>query len=190
MTATTECGKIKNGNDSESVYQGKNNYPIVDVNWYDAVAYCEWLTTKTASTYKLPTEAQWEYAAVGTNGHITYPWGNTFYSNYCNWQEGGLVDGYANTSPVGSFENGKSPFGVYDMAGNVWEWCRDWYKSDYYSVSPISIPPECYDSSSAKKVDRGGSWGHNSSFARCSVRSKGLPDTRVPRLGFRVTKTD
>ena len=189
MANTTYCGIIKHGDNDYSVYAGRENYPIVYVSWYDAVAYCEWLTSKGSYTYRLPTEAQWEYAAVGTNGHRTYPWGNTFYSNYCNWQEGGSIDGYPNTAPVGSYENGKSLFGLYDMAGNVWEWCKDWYKSDYYSSSIINNP-ECYDSSSGKKADRGGSFGHNVNYLRCASRSKGSPDTRVPRLGFRVVRTE
>jgi len=196
MANTTYCGIIKNGAGDYSVSSGRDNYPVTYVTWYDAVAYCDWLTANTGKTYRLPTEAEWEYAAVGGNPHKVYPWGNTFVSNYCNWNDPGpgTKDGYAATAPVGSYESGKSPFGLYDMAGNVWEFVKDWYKSDYYQYcvnNNIKDNPECTDSSSGYSVARGGSFFYNDYYLRCSFRCEASHSHSGYNfnVGFRVVGT-
>ena len=191
MSDTTYCGITKNGDGDYSVSSGRGAYPVVYVSWYDAKAYCDWLTANTEDTYRLPTEAEWEYAAVGNGGHRQYPWGDTWQQTYCNWYDdsgSGSIDGYAYIAPVGSYENGKSPFGLYDMAGNVWEWCKDWYASGYYSSSPVDNPTG--PASGDFKVLRGGSWYNYVDYLRCAFRNALYPDNLWNSFGFRVARTD
>jgi formylglycine-generating enzyme required for sulfatase activity len=102
-----------------------DDYPVVGVSWFEAVAYCRWLTAQTGIPFRLPTEAEWEKAARGPDGRI-WPWGNIWEDGRCNSKEAGKE----RTTPVGSFPDGASPYGVLDMAGNVWEWCATkWQKS-------------------------------------------------------------
>jgi formylglycine-generating enzyme required for sulfatase activity len=104
--------------------KGREDHPVVNVTWHDAVTYCRWLSEVTGRPYRLPSEAEWEKGARGSDGRI-YPWGNQWDAKRCNTRESGKRD----TTPVGAFPEGASPYGLLDMAGNVWEWTRSVYKS-------------------------------------------------------------
>jgi formylglycine-generating enzyme required for sulfatase activity len=171
---------------------GRGKRPVINVSWDDAAAYCKWLSDKKGLKFKLPTEAQWEKAARGTPS-LKYPWGDhepnyngKWYANYAahdSWKKKG-EDGFEFTAPVGSYPNGSSPYGLLDMAGNVWEWCRDWYGSDYYGKSQGRNPsgPE----SATFRVLRGGSWDIYARYLRCAGRGGVRPSLRVINLGFRL----
>ncbi len=157
------------------------NFPVVAVSWYEAAAYAQWLSRKMGKDYRLPTEAQWEKAARSSRG-FQYPWGDDFDKDKCNSDEGELN----RTSPVGIFPSGASPYGCMDMAGNVWEWCADWYSGDYYKKSPTKNPQG--PSQGDYRVLRGGSWGFLSDLLRCAARGLVDPWRYWVGHGFRVVR--
>jgi formylglycine-generating enzyme required for sulfatase activity len=158
----------------DKAYQ-KGDHPQVCVNWDEANAYCKW------AGKELPTEAQWEKAARGTDGRI-YPWGN-------DWDEGKACHhSEGSTCAVGSYPQGASPYGVMDMGGNVWNWCRDWYDANYYANSPDHNPPG--PDSGQYRVVRGVSWGNNVSpdfILRTSFRDYAKPFLKGDH-GFRCIR--
>lgn len=152
--------------------------PVVAVSWFEAVRYCEWMTTVTGRKYRLPTEAEWERAARGGVDGKLFPWGDDPPQSRPDydkrWKTG--------PEPVGRYE--PNAFGLYDIGDNVHEWCSDWYQPDYYSVSPERNPhgPE----TGSRRASRGGSWRHHIKVARCSARSSIPPDFQYADYGFRV----
>jgi len=198
--------------------EGKANHPVLWVSWNDARKYCAWVSTRIGRAVTLPTEAQWEKAARGPQGFL-YPWGNEpntknlNYQGLCaskyglevtadgrvvGWKEftatpayRELVDRGGYTTPVDAFPQGKSGYGCYDMAGNAWQWCLDWYKRDYYKLPGANRNPqgpsrdEADDVNRAAehgkcKVVRGGSWYPHVGSARTVCRE----ETRRPEGGY------
>ncbi|MFA6560765.1 MAG: SUMF1/EgtB/PvdO family nonheme iron enzyme [Verrucomicrobiia bacterium] len=158
-----------------------DNHPVIFVNWNEATAFCLWLSQRDGREYRMATEAQWEFAARGTDTRI-FPWGNQWDPNRCNSaEEGGDFD---QTSPVAQFPNGVSPHGVFDMVGNVWEWCADWYEPGYGSGAARTDPtgPE----SGQYKVCRGGSWMNHGYSCRVTMRARRAVDFSDAYIGFRV----
>jgi formylglycine-generating enzyme required for sulfatase activity len=157
---------------------GKEDYPAINVSSLDALAYCEWLSIVTGKKYRLPTEAEWEYAAGG-NQQVRFSWGN-------GWEPSLANAGKQNqeTARVGSYP--PNAFGLYDMTGNVWEWCSDLFKDSYYSESPQSNPKGPEDGNS--RVMRGGAWNSPEQFGRINFRSHNAPDIRNLTIGFRIVQ--
>jgi formylglycine-generating enzyme required for sulfatase activity len=162
--------------------KGKMDHPVVLVSWNDADAYCRW------AEKRLPSEAQWEKAARGTDGR-RYAWGDEFDSTNANTREGwrmGNGEWTGDTTPVGNFSpQGDSPYGASDMTGNVWEWVSDWYGSDYYSQAPSVNPPG--PATGTYKILRGGSWPFDEVYARTSFRYNVRPDYTYDFAGFRCS---
>ena len=158
---------------------GRGNRPVMNVSWHDATAYAEWLSQQTRETYRLPTEAEWEYAArAGTD--TKYWWGNEIGSNNANCYKDYCGDSFEYTSPVGSFS--ANPFGLHDTAGNAWEWTCSEYTDKYNGKEK-----QCSTSASRLSL-RGGSWDNGARYVRSAYRDRFTPTNRNNDVGFRVSR--
>jgi len=171
------------------------NHPVVDVSWNDARNFCAWLNEQLAAiemrlvdtsgqtmqlrrpktAFRLPREAEWEYAARGTDGRL-FPWGNTFDPAHANTRESGMK-----TTPVGHYSMGASPYGLLDMAGNVWEWTAT--QDRLYPYAPADGREDL--EAPGRRILRGGCYANPQGFARCACRFRLLPTVRNEFLGFR-----
>jgi formylglycine-generating enzyme required for sulfatase activity len=156
--------------------RGRAHHPVVRVSWYDAVAYCRWLSEATGKPYRLPSEAEWEKGARGTDGRV-YPWGNRWDAQRCNTKEGGA----AGTTPVGTYPRGASPYGLLDMAGNAWQWTSSLYRDYPYRADDGREDP----ASAEARVLRGGSWLNLYDSARSACRRPYIPAYHSRLHGFR-----
>jgi sulfatase modifying factor 1 len=157
------------------------DYPVIYVSWNDAVAFCKWLSKKTGMYFRLPTEAEWEYAAQGGNKSNGYKYSgsnNVYDVAWFNGNSGNITHAVGTKSP--------NELGVYDMSGNVWEWCHDWYSNNYYNKSPEYNPQG--PSRGKYHVLRGGSWYDNASFCRSTNRYRNYPYNPVNNIGFRIVR--
>jgi formylglycine-generating enzyme required for sulfatase activity len=158
------------------------NYPVINVDWNQAAAYCGWVGQASGVKVGLPSEAQWEKAARGTDGRA-YPWGNGSPDKSLLNYNGQVGD----TSAVGSYPSGASPYGALDMAGNVWEWVNDWYDATYYANSPASNPQG--PSSGSARVVRGGAWTGSEDLVRSASRLTHDPVLGNSLFGFRCARS-
>lgn len=198
---TLEGGKFaeRSGNWSKPGYEQTDKHPAACISWNDATAYAKWMSRKTGKKYRLPTEAEWEYAARGNTGTARY-WGNNpheacAYANAADktaqaqiqgatsWSAHDCTDGFAYTAPVRSFK--ANAFGLNDMLGNVWEWTEDSYH-DSYDGAPTA--GSVWQGDGVKRVRRGGSWNNSPWNTRAAIRSSNEPALRFSIFGFRLAR--
>ena len=153
-----------------------DDYPVIGVTWDMAKAYCEWRGAR------LLTEAEWEKAARGTDSRM-YPWGNSIDQTRANYNNNADLNYMGDTSKVDAYPSGVSPYGAFDMAGDVWEWVADIYDANYYAASPLANP--LGPTSGPYRVIRGGSWDSNGMSLRTSRRSWNDPSSANIYIGFR-----
>jgi formylglycine-generating enzyme required for sulfatase activity len=168
-----------------------DRHPVVYVSSLEAIKFCQSLSTRERKKYRLPTEAEWEYAARGTDGR-RYPWGNHEHradlANFADrntvfaWSDREIDDGYPESSPVGAFPFGASPFGIEDLSGNVWEWCHDFFEP-YRGIAKVNPRGP---TAGAKRVIRGGSWKSRFASLRATTRNSNVPNYSCNDLGFRI----
>ena len=155
--------------------------PVVAISWFDATAYCEWLSALTGRHFRLPTEAEWERAARGGLEQKQFPWGDDPPESLVNysarWKTG--------PEPVGSGE--RNDYGLFDIGANVHEWCSDWFDANYYAAAPDRNPQG--PATGTRRASRGGSWRHYTKVSRCSARSSIPPEFQYADYGFRVACT-
>ena len=156
-----------------------DNLPIETVSWNDVQQFIQQLNKRTGKKYRLPTEAEWEYAARGGNNKTNYPFSGSNHIDEVAWYEG---NSYRIIHQIG--KKRANELGLYDMSGNVWEWCSDWYGENFYANSPKNNPKG--PSSGTNRVARGGSWCDLDKNCRTSYRRSFSPDTRIDYLGFRL----
>ncbi len=177
-----------------------DDHPVVNVSWNDAVKYAAWLSMKEGKPYRLPSEAEWEYACrAGTTskyqlgddpellaqvGNVADGTAKAKLTEYSTWTYIAARDGYIFTAPVGSFQSNR--FGLSDMHGNVWEWCQDWYDAKYYERSAGTSAPN--SQADQYRVNRGGTWFSGPVGCRSAFRSRFTPDERGYSLGFRLVR--
>jgi len=164
-------------------YWGDPNFsrpqqPVVAVSWFDALAYCGWLSSMTGSHYRLPTEAEWERAARGGQDGMLFPWGNDPPTSRPGY------DARWKTGPEPVAQSQPNAYGLFDICENVHEWCSDWYAADYYAISPDRNPQG--PAEGKRKASRGGSWRHQIKISRCAARSSIPPEFKYADYGFRV----
>lgn len=152
--------------------------PVVGVSWFEAQAYCEWLSRRSERRYRLPTEAEWERAARGGFEQAQYPWGDEPPQSRLDyakrWQHG--------PEPVRT--SIPNAYGLYEMCENVHEWCSDWFAPDYYKASPERNPQG--PATGQRRASRGGSWRHHIKISRCATRSSIPPEFQYADYGFRI----
>lgn len=152
--------------------------PVTSVSWFQATEYCAWLSSQWGIRLRLPSEAEWEFAARGGLEQSRYPWGNappeTRAGYAARWLRG--------PEPVGTAE--PNAYGLFDLCENVHEWCSDWYGQDYYSESALENPQG--PATGLRRASRGGAWRHHIKIARCAARSSLPPDFRYADYGFRL----
>jgi formylglycine-generating enzyme required for sulfatase activity len=156
------------------------NHPVIYVAWDEAYAYCEWLSEVHGKKVRLPTEAEWEKAARGTDGR-EYPWGKGADPNKANYDDSKI----GGTSPVGCFPNGQSPYGCLDMAGNAWEWTSTLYRPYPYRADDGREDPDSRNS----RILRGGSWFNDRDRVRCTDRNWFNPRIGYSNVGLRLART-
>ncbi len=162
---------------------GLGSHPVVLVQYDDGLAYCRWMSEVLGRAVRLPTEAEWEKSARGGAEGQRYPWGDDIDPSRCHFLADPLVKSQGGTRPTGTYP--PNAYGLYDMAGNVWEWVDDWHRSDYYGAGDVRDPrgPE----SGTMRIVRGGSWvNEDVGMLRCAYRHKVPPDTYAYSVGFRI----
>ena len=165
-------------------HMNTNKYPVIFVSWNDANAYCRWLSQKTGYNYRLPTEVEWEYADRD-RGLNNRRWSGTNNANKVKEYAWSKANSKGKVHPIGKRK--PNDLQLYDMSGNVWEWCADWYSSNYYSVSR-SVNPKG-PSKGERRVLRGGSWIDEDNSCRSTFRYSSTPKSRVSNIGFRYVCT-